>query len=276
MVRVVTHQGRHVERGRQPGLTMVEQIAEALVRLLRRPKPRELAHGPQPPAIHRRVHTTGKGKLARKTDLLRVGKIGRGVQRLDRLARDGREERLPLRRARIALAEPALRVRDRPGLDGHRARSLGPRQRNSDVRPTWWGRCGRRRASWRARPRRAHAMCSRNPATTPISTIPAIIAMPPSSLGLSPLAARTMSKKAMLPRYPAPPRSYRRGGGQRTAERRRGHSAAAARSARRRGGAWLRPLPRSARLARRRAARATSAPPSRRNRAPRGRGPSRA
>ena len=39
VVGVVAHQRRHVERGREPGLTVVEQVAEALVGLLRRPEP---------------------------------------------------------------------------------------------------------------------------------------------------------------------------------------------------------------------------------------------
>ena len=56
VVGVVAHQARHVERRRQPGLAVIEQIAEALVGLLRRPEPRELPHRPQPPPIHARVH----------------------------------------------------------------------------------------------------------------------------------------------------------------------------------------------------------------------------
>ena len=52
VVGVVAHQRRHVERRRQPGLPVVEQVAEALVGLLRRTEPGELAHRPQPAAIH--------------------------------------------------------------------------------------------------------------------------------------------------------------------------------------------------------------------------------
>ena len=39
----------------------VEQKAKALVRLLRRPEPRELPHRPQAPAVHRRVHAAREG-----------------------------------------------------------------------------------------------------------------------------------------------------------------------------------------------------------------------
>ena len=68
VVGVVAHQRRHVERGRQPGLPVVEQVAEALVGLLRRPEARELPHRPQPPAVHARVHAARERILARQPD----------------------------------------------------------------------------------------------------------------------------------------------------------------------------------------------------------------
>ena len=68
MVGVVAHQRRHVKRRGKPRLAVVEQVAEALVGLLRRPEARELAHRPQPPAIHARVHAARERKLARQPD----------------------------------------------------------------------------------------------------------------------------------------------------------------------------------------------------------------
>ncbi len=77
VIGVVAHQGRHVERGREPGLAVVEQVVEALVGLLDRPEPGELAHRPEPPPVHRRVGTAGERVLAGAADRL-LG-ISRGV-----------------------------------------------------------------------------------------------------------------------------------------------------------------------------------------------------
>ena len=75
VVGVVAHQRRHVERGRQPGLAVVEQVAEALVGLLGRAEAGELAHRPQPPAVHRdaRVDAARERGLAGKPDALLDG-----------------------------------------------------------------------------------------------------------------------------------------------------------------------------------------------------------
>ena len=59
-VGVVAHQRRHVERRREPRLPVIEQVAEALVGLLGRPEPGELAHRPQAPAVHGRVDPAGE------------------------------------------------------------------------------------------------------------------------------------------------------------------------------------------------------------------------
>jgi hypothetical protein len=56
VVGVVAHERRHVERGAQAGLAVVEQVAEALVRLLGGAEAGELAHRPQATAVHARVH----------------------------------------------------------------------------------------------------------------------------------------------------------------------------------------------------------------------------
>ena len=65
MVGVVAHQRRHVERRREARLPVLEQVAEALVRLLRRPEARELPHRPEPAAVHRLVHAARERELAR-------------------------------------------------------------------------------------------------------------------------------------------------------------------------------------------------------------------
>ena len=86
MVGVVAHERRHVERRRQPLLAVVEQVAKALVGLLGRAEARELAHGPEAPAVHRRIHAAGERIDARVADRLGVGQVVLRVERLDGLA----------------------------------------------------------------------------------------------------------------------------------------------------------------------------------------------
>ena len=52
VIRVQAHLGRQVERDRQPGLALVQQVAEPPVRLRGRAHARVLAHRPQAPAVH--------------------------------------------------------------------------------------------------------------------------------------------------------------------------------------------------------------------------------
>ena len=84
-----------------PVWPLLEQIAEALIRLDRGPEPGELAHRPQPPAIHRRVDAARERIRAGQPDLRRRRKIGRRVQRPDLLTRQRRERALTLRRGGI-------------------------------------------------------------------------------------------------------------------------------------------------------------------------------
>ena len=122
MVGVVAHQRRHVERGREPGLPVVEQVAEALVGLLGGAEAGELAHRPQAAPVHARVDAARERILAREADpLLERADVLGTVERLDRLSRE-RRERLPaLRRRRVELAEPALRLGPLPLLGRHQA-----------------------------------------------------------------------------------------------------------------------------------------------------------
>ena len=118
MIGVVAHQRRHVERRRQARLAMVEQVAKPLVGLLRGAESRELAHRPQPAAVHRAVHAARVRKLARQAGRRRPGRRRGdplGVQRLDRLARDRRET---ARRVRAhARTSPAPSGRCRTGAE---------------------------------------------------------------------------------------------------------------------------------------------------------------
>ena len=81
VVGVVAHERRHVERGRQPGLPVVEQVVEALVGLLRGAEARELPHRPQPPAVHRLVDAAGVGELAGSPDGVGRREVLLGVER---------------------------------------------------------------------------------------------------------------------------------------------------------------------------------------------------
>jgi hypothetical protein len=87
-VGVVAVQRRHVERHRQPRLAVVEQVAEALVRLLRGAEAREHAHRPRLPAIARRVDATRVRILARRSHRARIdARVAGVVHALDRPAR---------------------------------------------------------------------------------------------------------------------------------------------------------------------------------------------
>ena len=65
VVGVVAELRRQVEGDREPGLPAVEQVAEALVRLLRRGEARVLAHRPRPAAVHVGVGAARERVLAR-------------------------------------------------------------------------------------------------------------------------------------------------------------------------------------------------------------------
>ena len=115
VVGVEPHQGRHVERGREPGLAVVEQVAKALVGLLRGAEPGELAHRPQPPAVHRRIDAARVGRLSGEAQVpLRVplGEVVLGVQGPHRVPGDGLERRLALG---AASSRPPAATRARVG-----------------------------------------------------------------------------------------------------------------------------------------------------------------
>jgi hypothetical protein len=108
-VRVMPHERRHIEGGGQPGLAVVEQVAEALIGVLGATEARELAHRPQPPAVHRGIDATREGKGARDADARTVRQVGVGVQGSHRLAGEGRELDLPLRGEVVGLQPLGVR-----------------------------------------------------------------------------------------------------------------------------------------------------------------------
>jgi hypothetical protein len=99
MVGVVTHQGGHVEVGGQSRLALLDQVLEALVGVLARPEAGDLAHGPQPAAVHGGIGAAGEGIAPGQADV-GDGRVGRVEGRVDPFHRDvaeGEELRLALR-----------------------------------------------------------------------------------------------------------------------------------------------------------------------------------
>ncbi len=133
VIRVVAHQRGHVERGREPRLPVLEQVAEADVRLLGRAEAGELPHRPEPPAVHRRVDAAREREGAWVPEIapvVEVDVVGR-VERVDRQPGNGREERVALGGCLVAIPAPLLRVveaRTVPGR-GHARRILRGRAR---------------------------------------------------------------------------------------------------------------------------------------------------
>ena len=131
VVRVVAHQRRHVEGGREARLPVLEQVAEALVRLLGRAEAGELAHRPELPAVHRRVDAARERIDARVAEVALVVDVDvlRRVQRLVLEAGDRRGElALALRRRVVELALPLLRAAFETSLvlgRSHKANSTG-------------------------------------------------------------------------------------------------------------------------------------------------------
>ena len=166
-VGVVAHLGRQVERDRQPGLALLEQVAEARVRLLGGREAGVLAHRPEAAAVHGRLDATRERRLARPAKvaiLVEVGGVGRRVQVVDLDARGGLEALAPLgarRRPPSGGWSPASgRGRDRrsggslarssacdAGDQPTRSRAAGRRPRSLAPGPTATRSMRRRRAA---------------------------------------------------------------------------------------------------------------------------------
>src|SRR5262249_925314 len=77
-----------------------DQVLEALVGVFRGAEAGDLAHGPQPSAVHRGIRAARERVLPGQSDILerRVGRIERGIDTLHRKPGQGPELGLPLRR----------------------------------------------------------------------------------------------------------------------------------------------------------------------------------
>src|SRR5918996_1941203 len=69
MIRIESHLRWQVERDRQPGLPVFEQVAETPIRLAGGPHTRVLAHGPQTPSVHARVDPARERRRAGCADI---------------------------------------------------------------------------------------------------------------------------------------------------------------------------------------------------------------
>src|SRR5688500_8543551 len=100
MVGVAPHQGRQIERYRQPGTTGGNQDFVTLVGLFRRAEPGTVPHRPELAAVASRVDAARVRKLARVADVAVVIdalSIFGGVEPLDPAPGNGREGALSLR-----------------------------------------------------------------------------------------------------------------------------------------------------------------------------------
>ncbi len=82
-VGVVAHLGREVERDREPGLALLQQVPETAVGVGGVGEARVLAHRPEPAAVHGRLHAPGEGELPGMADvavLVDVGDVGGRVE----------------------------------------------------------------------------------------------------------------------------------------------------------------------------------------------------
>ena len=143
VVRVVPELRRQVERDREPGLPLLEQVAEALVRLLGRGEAGVLSDRPRPPAVHVLVRAPREGKPARKLGRQPLDILLR-VDRLDLDARVGLTT--VLRRGHALILLPGDARDSPPG----RCSEHGRRRRPAAVR-------GPRRALLRSRHHRGPA-----------------------------------------------------------------------------------------------------------------------
>src|SRR5207302_5208201 len=103
----------HVEGGREARLAVVEEVAEALVRLLSGAEAGELPHRPEPAAVHRRVNPAREREDARVAEVaVVIDPDGlRCVERLVLEAGDRAEElALAFRGRLVELLPPLLRL----------------------------------------------------------------------------------------------------------------------------------------------------------------------
>src|SRR5207245_10011429 len=90
VIGVVAHQRGHVERGRETGLPLLEQILEAKVGILRPSEAGKHPHRPEPAPIHRRIDAAGEWIIARTSELLVDRPPAEALRRVQRLDRETR------------------------------------------------------------------------------------------------------------------------------------------------------------------------------------------
>ena len=96
MIRVVSHQRGKIESHGEAGLSLREQVTVARVAVFGGAEAGELAHGPQPAAVHGGVDSARQGRLTRERQvatLLPAGKLGGRVHATDGMSGDRGELR---------------------------------------------------------------------------------------------------------------------------------------------------------------------------------------
>src|SRR5690606_20179726 len=91
-VAVVSHQRGEIERGRQPRLSLFEEISKPLIRLPWRSEASEHPHGPKPATVHRRLHAARKRKPSRIPEIALIidsGGVRGGKRRHFHIAQRG-------------------------------------------------------------------------------------------------------------------------------------------------------------------------------------------
>src|SRR5258706_303890 len=94
ITRRIEGSGGEIESGGEAGLSLREEVAEALIGVVGGAKAGELAHGPEAAAVHRGMNTTSVGRFAGQAELggrIPGRQIGFGVQPANGMARNGGE-----------------------------------------------------------------------------------------------------------------------------------------------------------------------------------------
>ena len=112
-VGVHPHLGRQVERHRQAGRTVRDQLQVARIGFRRRTEPGVLPHRPRTLGVHRGVDPAGVGELPRLAQLLVRVEAGQGLRSVDRGERS----------ARFGVTTHLRIVAHRPAIDTRRRRT---------------------------------------------------------------------------------------------------------------------------------------------------------